>query len=106
LPPLLPQTSRPWDDASPSAHLRSAAAGRGSDHAGATEAFGVSRERVRQIEVRAFEKVQKAVKNRVATMQKIANDCRTVSLLAAIAESEVIIPHKPPTRPADPCRYW
>ena len=28
--------------------------------------FGVSRERVRQIEVRAFEKVQKAVKNRVA----------------------------------------
>jgi RNA polymerase sigma-32 factor len=25
--------------------------------------FGVSRERVRQIEVRAFEKVQKAVKN-------------------------------------------
>jgi RNA polymerase sigma-32 factor len=31
--------------------------------------FGVSRERVRQIEVRAFEKVQKAVKNRVATME-------------------------------------
>jgi hypothetical protein len=28
--------------------------------------FGVSRERVRQIEVSAFEKVQKAVKNRVA----------------------------------------
>ena len=31
--------------------------------------FGVSRERVRQIEVRAFEKVQKAVKNRVAAME-------------------------------------
>jgi len=31
--------------------------------------FGVSRERVRQIEVRAFEKVQKAVKNRVATIE-------------------------------------
>jgi len=31
--------------------------------------FGVSRERVRQIEVRAFEKVQKAVKNRVANME-------------------------------------
>jgi RNA polymerase sigma-32 factor len=31
--------------------------------------FGVSRERVRQIEVRAFEKVQKAVKNRIATME-------------------------------------
>ena len=31
--------------------------------------FGVSRERVRQIEVRAFEKVQKAVKNRIATLE-------------------------------------
>ena len=31
--------------------------------------FGVSRERVRQIEVRAFEKVQKAVNNRVAAME-------------------------------------
>jgi RNA polymerase sigma-32 factor len=35
----------------------------------ATE-FGVSRERVRQIEVRAFEKVQKAVKNRIATLEQ------------------------------------
>ena len=35
----------------------------------ATE-FGVSRERVRQIEVRAFEKVQKAVKNRIAAMER------------------------------------
>ncbi len=32
--------------------------------------FGVSRERVRQIEVRAFEKVQKAVKTKVAAMEK------------------------------------
>jgi RNA polymerase sigma-32 factor len=31
--------------------------------------FGISRERVRQIEVRAFEKVQKAVRSRMATMQ-------------------------------------
>src|SRR5579862_1122991 len=31
--------------------------------------FGVSRERVRQIEVRAFEKVQKAVKNTIAHME-------------------------------------
>jgi RNA polymerase sigma-32 factor len=31
--------------------------------------FGVSRERVRQIAVRAFEKVQKAVKNRVAAIE-------------------------------------
>jgi len=31
--------------------------------------FGVSRERVRQIEVRAFEKVQKAVKSSVAAME-------------------------------------
>jgi RNA polymerase sigma-32 factor len=32
--------------------------------------FGVSRERVRQIEVRAFEKVQNAVKSRVAAMER------------------------------------
>jgi len=32
--------------------------------------FGVSRERVRQIEVRAFEKVQKAVKSRVAAIEQ------------------------------------
>jgi RNA polymerase sigma-32 factor len=31
--------------------------------------FGVSRERVRQIDVSSFEKVQKAVKNRVAMME-------------------------------------
>jgi RNA polymerase sigma-32 factor len=34
--------------------------------------FGVSRERVRQIEVRAFEKVQEAVKNRLATMEGLS----------------------------------
>jgi RNA polymerase sigma-32 factor len=34
------------------------------------EKFGVSRERVRQIEVRAFEKVQKAVRHRVAAMER------------------------------------
>jgi len=34
------------------------------------EEFGVSRERVRQIEVRAFEKVQNAVKSRVAAMER------------------------------------
>ena len=33
------------------------------------EEFGVSRERVRQIEVRAFEKVQKAVKSNIASME-------------------------------------
>ncbi len=32
--------------------------------------FGVSRERVRQIEVRAFEKVQKAVKSRMAALEQ------------------------------------
>jgi RNA polymerase sigma-32 factor len=36
------------------------------------DAFGVSRERVRQIEVRAFEKVQKAVKHRVAMDRPVA----------------------------------
>jgi RNA polymerase sigma-32 factor len=35
--------------------------------------FGVSRERVRQIEVRAFEKVQRAVKNRIAAMESRPN---------------------------------
>jgi RNA polymerase sigma-32 factor len=34
--------------------------------------FDISRERVRQIEVRAFEKVQKAVKNRIATAEQPA----------------------------------
>jgi len=37
------------------------------------EEFGVSRERVRQIEVRAFEKVQKAVRTGVAAMEQPAN---------------------------------
>jgi RNA polymerase sigma-32 factor len=32
----------------------------------------VSRERVRQIEVRAFEKVQKAVRSRMATLEQPA----------------------------------
>jgi RNA polymerase sigma-32 factor len=34
--------------------------------------FGVSRERARQIDVRAFEKVQKAVKKNIARMKKPA----------------------------------
>ena len=34
----------------------------------ATE-FGVSRERIRQIEVRAFEKLQKAVRDKASTLQ-------------------------------------
>ena len=37
----------------------------------ATE-FGVSRERVRQIEVRAFEKVQSAVKDTIARQEQAA----------------------------------
>lgn len=36
------------------------------------EEFGVSRERVRQIEVRAFEKIQKAVKNRLSEIESPA----------------------------------
>jgi RNA polymerase sigma-32 factor len=36
------------------------------------EEFGVSRERVREIDVSSFEKVQKAVKNRVAAMESPA----------------------------------
>jgi RNA polymerase sigma-32 factor len=34
-----------------------------------SQQYGISRERVRQIEVRAFEKVQRAVKNRIAAME-------------------------------------
>jgi RNA polymerase sigma-32 factor len=37
---------------------------------GLAEVFGVSRERVRQIEVRAFEKVQNAVRCQVAAMER------------------------------------
>jgi RNA polymerase sigma-32 factor len=40
--------------------------------AGLADEFGVSRERVRQIEVSAFEKVQKAVKNLVAATETLA----------------------------------
>jgi RNA polymerase sigma-32 factor len=47
--------------------------------------FGVSRERVRQIEVRAFEKVQKAVKNRVAAMEAPAASRGTVATPTAPA---------------------
>ena len=39
---------------------------------GLTKEFGVSRERVRQIEVRAFEKLQNAVKSRIAAMESLA----------------------------------
>lgn len=48
--------------------------------------FGVSRERVRQIEVRAFEKVQKAVRNRVADLETPAasTDVPTTSLEQSI----------------------
>jgi len=49
------------------AHLRGAPARRRTDHAqGARRRVRVSRERVRQIGVCAFEKVQKAVKHRIA----------------------------------------
>jgi RNA polymerase sigma-32 factor len=37
-----------------------------------TKEFGVSRERLRQIEVRVFEKLQNAVKSRVAAMESLA----------------------------------
>jgi RNA polymerase sigma-32 factor len=43
--------------------------------------FGVSRERVRQIEVRAFEKVQKAVKSHITAMENPA----AVAAVAAAA---------------------
>jgi RNA polymerase sigma-32 factor len=42
--------------------------------------FGVSRERVRQIEVRAFEKVQKAVRNRVADLETPASHAQAPAM--------------------------
>jgi RNA polymerase sigma-32 factor len=36
-----------------------------------SEEFNVSRERIRQIEVRAFEKVQKAVKENIAIREDV-----------------------------------
>ncbi len=42
--------------------------------------FGVSRERVRQIEVRAFEKVQKAVRTRVADMETPQSRAQTPAM--------------------------
>jgi len=42
-----------------------------------SEEFGISRERVRQIEVRAFEKVQKAVQNSARAATGAAFGCRT-----------------------------
>jgi len=44
--------------------------------------FGVSRERVRQIEVRAFEKVQKAVKHTVAAMEAPPHAAQPAALAA------------------------
>src|ERR1041385_8855486 len=43
------------------------------------EEFGVSRERVRQIEVRAFEKVQKAVKSRLAAIEQPAAESPAIT---------------------------
>ncbi len=47
--------------------------------------FGVSRERVRQIEVRAFEKVQKAVKTRISAMEAAAASGGSGAVAAAAA---------------------
>ena len=52
-------------------HLRGAApSGRSDDPEDLAAEFGVSRERVRQIEVRAFEKVQSAVKGTIARQEE------------------------------------
>jgi RNA polymerase sigma-32 factor len=54
------------------------------------EEFGVSRERVRQIEVRAFERVEKAVRNRVAALEQPAALGQPA---AALAQPEVRAMH-------------
>ena len=43
------------------------------------EEFSVSTERVRQIEVSALEKVQNAVKHRVAAMERAPRRCQPIS---------------------------
>jgi RNA polymerase sigma-32 factor len=49
--------------------------------------LGVSRERVRQLEVRAFEKVQKAVKKRVAAIETW-HPCRSISFRSRCASAD------------------
>jgi hypothetical protein len=48
--------------------------------------FDISRERVRQIEVRAFERVQKAVKTRLAVPTRLCSTSRAASGRAWITE--------------------
>ena len=45
--------------------------------------FGVSRERIRQIEVRAFEKLQKAVRDQATAMNLLPHGDETAGLLPA-----------------------
>jgi RNA polymerase sigma-32 factor len=53
--------------------------------------FAVSRERVRQIEGRAFEKVQKAVKNRIATIEhQVAFEVQLIPAAAKARRASVI----------------
>ena len=61
--------------------------------------LGVSRERVRQIGVRAFEKVEKVVKNRVAMME-------TPAPLPAFASNPVPWREKPPMDVSPRVRSW
>ena len=50
--------------------------------------FGVSRERVRQIELRAFEKIQKAVKARIATMGRQPQHWRSIPRCAMFKDNQ------------------
>ena len=56
--------------------------------------FGVSRERVRQIEVRAFEKVQKAVKNNIAHMENPEPPPRRCTRVVPGASQLEVVPWK------------
>jgi len=46
--------------------------------------YNISRERVRQIEVRSFEKLQKAMKTRVAEQRAEANERAAAHISAAV----------------------
>ena len=66
--------------------------------------FGVSRERVRQIEVRAFEKVQKAVKNRIAAMEVppgTVGACRRTDISRRRLNRRRLFHRRPPLRSLD-----
>jgi RNA polymerase sigma-32 factor len=65
------------------------------------EEFGLSRERVRQIEVRSVEKLQKVVKNRVAVMESLA----ALPVEQCVSDLAELVPATPSYAPDAPGTY-